>query len=104
MKSDNPNSGIYAADTSRTIDCGGVNPSSNQGGMAVVALQGSIIGRKEKNGPNGSGFNQDTSFTLNTVDRHAVAYGIDRAAFNQGQNALYDFAIEKEKQPTMVER
>ncbi len=25
MKSDNPNSGIYAADTSRTIDCGGVN-------------------------------------------------------------------------------
>ena len=102
MKSDNPNSGIYAADTSRTIDCGGVNPSSNQGGMAVVALQGSIIGRKEKNGPNGSGFNQDTSFTLNTVDRHAVAYGIDRAAFNQGQNALYDFAIEKEKQPTMV--
>ena len=46
--------------------------------MAVVALQGSMIGRKEKNGPNGSGFNQDTSFTLNTVDRHAVAYGIDR--------------------------
>ena len=43
MKSDNPNSGIYAADTSRTSDCGGVNPSSNQGGMAVVALQGSII-------------------------------------------------------------
>ena len=104
MKSDNPNSGIYAADTSRTIDCGGVNPSSNQGGMAVVALQGSIIGRKEKSGPNGSGFNQDTSFTLNTVDRHAVAYGIDRAAFNQGQNALYDFAIEKEKQPTMVSK
>ena len=102
MKSDNPNSGIYAADTSRTIDCGGVNPSSNQGGMAVVVLKGSMIGRKEKNGPNGSGFNQDTSFTLNTVDRHAVAYGIDRAAFNQGQNALYDFAIEKEKQPTMV--
>lgn len=53
-------------------------------------------------GCDGSGFNQDTSFTLNTVDRHAVAYGIDRAAFNQGQNALYDFAIEKEKQPTMV--
>ena len=46
-----------------------------------------MIGRKEKNGPNGSGFNQDTSFTLNTVDRHAVAYGIDRAAYKKAQDA-----------------
>ena len=36
MKSDNPNSGIYIADTSRTLDLNGGNPACNQGGMAVV--------------------------------------------------------------------
>ena len=36
------------------------------------------------------------------LDKHAVAYGIDRAAFNQGQNALYNFAVEEEIEPTMV--
>jgi DNA (cytosine-5)-methyltransferase 1 len=37
------------------------------------ALQGSMIGRAEKNGPQGDGVNEDISFTLNTTDRHAVA-------------------------------
>jgi DNA (cytosine-5)-methyltransferase 1 len=36
MLSDNPNSGIYIADTSRTLDGNGGNPSCNQGGIAVV--------------------------------------------------------------------
>ncbi|MBQ7293725.1 MAG: DNA cytosine methyltransferase, partial [Clostridia bacterium] len=36
MKSDNPHSGIYAADTSRTLDGNGGNPSCNQGGIAIV--------------------------------------------------------------------
>lgn len=136
MLSDNPHSGIYEAETSRTIDANGGNPGCNQGGIAVVALQGSMIGREEKNGPQGSGVDEDVSFTLNTIDRHAVAYamttggftlveeeksptllsrdykdapivsqpsyGIDRAAFNQGQNALYKPAIEEEQQPTLT--
>ena len=102
MKSDNPHSGFYEADTSRCLDANGGNPSCNQGGMAVVALQGSMIGRKDENGPQGSGINEDVSFTLNATDKHAVAYGIDRAAFNQGQNAKYSFTVEQEVQPTMV--
>jgi DNA (cytosine-5)-methyltransferase 1 len=102
MKSSNPDSGIYEADTSRTIDGNGGNPSCNQGGMAVVSVQGSMIGRKDKNGPRGSGVNEDVSFTLDSVDRHAVAYGIDRAAFNQGKNAKYNFAVEEELEPTIV--
>jgi DNA (cytosine-5)-methyltransferase 1 len=136
MLSDNPHSGIYKAETSRTIDANGGNPGCNQGGIAVVALQGSMIGRENKNGPQGSGIDEDVSFTLNTIDRHAVvyamttghfaqvekeqsptllsrdykdapivsqpAYGIDRAAFNQGQNALYKPAIEEEQQPTLT--
>ena len=43
---------------------------------ASYAIQGSMIGRADKNGPQGDGVNMDVSFTLNTIDRHAVAYGI----------------------------
>src|SRR5699024_6222733 len=74
MKSENPKSGFYEAETSRCLDANGGNPTCNQGGMAVVALQGSMIGRAEKNGPQGSGVNEDVSFTLDAADRHAVAY------------------------------
>ena len=37
MKSDNPHSGFYEAETTRTLDGNGGNPTCNQGGMAVVA-------------------------------------------------------------------
>lgn len=163
MKSDNPHSGIYEADTARTLDGNGGNPSCNQGGIAVVAftqnqrdevrdlgnhsavvcanagtkqqtfvLQGSIIGRSDRNGPQGDGVNEDVSFTINTVDRHAVysmttgsftqvaeekaptvlardykdptavCYGIGRDTFNQGQNAKFAPTFEEELQPTLV--
>lgn len=36
MLSDNPHSGIYKADTSRTLDLNGGNPNCNQGGIMVV--------------------------------------------------------------------
>ena len=135
MKSDNPHSGIYEAETSRTIDGNGGNPGCNQGGIAVVesyAIQGSMIGRNDKNGPQGDGINEDVSFTLNTVDRHAVyamttgsftqvaedkaptvlardykdptavCYGIGRDTFNQGKNAKFAPTFEEELQPTLV--
>ena len=135
MKSDNPHSGIYEAETSRTIDGNGGNPGCNQGGIAVVesyAIQGSMIGRDDKNGPQGDGINEDVSFTLNTVDRHAVysmttgsfaqvsenmaptvlardykdptavCYGIGRDTFNQGKNAKFAPTFEPELQPTLV--
>ena len=68
----------------------------------TFVLQGSMIGRADKNGPQGSGVNEEVCFTIDCADRHAVAYGIGRDAFNQGQNALYKPAIEEEKQPTLV--
>ena len=125
MKSDNPHSGIYKAETARTIDANGGNPSCNQGGIAVVAftqnqrdevrdlgehaavvcanagtkqqtfvLQGSMIGRDEKNGPQGDGVNEDVSFTLNTVDRHAV-YAMTTGSFTQ---------VEEGTSPTIMAR
>ena len=163
MKSDNPHSGFYEADTARTLDGNGGNPACNQGGIAVVAftqnqrnevrdlgeqsavvcansgtkqqtfvLQGNMIGRSEGNDPQGDGINEDVSFTLNTVDRHAVyamttgsftqvaedkapmvlardykdptavCYGIGRDTFNQGKNAKFAPTFEEELQPTLV--
>lgn len=68
----------YETDTSRTIDTGGNPPDSNQGGVAVVSVQGTMIGRAEKNGPMGSGINEEVSFTLNSTDKHAVAYSTSK--------------------------
>jgi DNA (cytosine-5)-methyltransferase 1 len=38
MKSDNPHSGVYEANTSRTLDLNGGNPACNQGGIAIVQV------------------------------------------------------------------
>ena len=44
--------------------------------ITSYAIQGSMIGRQDKNGPQGDGVNEDVSFTLNATDRHGVDYGI----------------------------
>lgn len=110
----------------------GVLPSDacTHSGNSAICIQGSMIGRKDENGPQGNGINEDISFTLNTTDRHAVAletfhcnteedkamplkardykdptavcYGIGRDAFNQGVNAQYMPQIDENVQPTMV--
>lgn len=49
-------------------------PTLDTGGNHAVAIQGSMIGREDKNGPQGDGLNEEVSFTLNCVDRHAVAF------------------------------
>ena len=100
MRSDNPNSGFYEAETSRCLDANGGNPSCNQGGIAVVAVQGSMIGRAEKNGPQGSGIGEDVSFTLNTTDRHAVCAPEDVYAMTTGSY----MQVEKEVAPTLMAR
>lgn len=114
MKSPNPNSGIYEAETSKMLDNNGGNPACNQGGIIVLEGNGSRPSHK------GDGFSEaDVSYTLNAVEHHAVCvgvdaynqattgdkskslnsaatdsdpipcvcYGLDRASFNQGQNA-----------------
>ena len=70
MKSENPHSGFYEADTSRTLDANGGNPACNQGGMAIVEPK---------------------------------VIALDRASFNQGENAKYDFEIsDSGKNSTLV--
>ena len=108
MKSDNPKVGFYEAETSKTLDISGGNPSCNQGGLCVCepvafALQGSMIGRTEKNGPQGDGVNEDVSFTLNTVDHHAVAAPTmeDETYCATTGNFM---TVAKEKSPTLAAR
>ena len=48
--------------------------SENLIATPCYCLQGSMIGRADKNGPQGDGINEDTTFTLNTADRHVVVY------------------------------
>lgn len=97
MMSDNPNSGFYEADTARTIDTSNQSPCKNQGGMVVIEGNGS------RPSHHGDGYKEsDTMYCLNCTENHAVAYGIGRPAFNQGYNAMFNFQIDEESQPTMV--
>lgn len=72
------------------------NRVSDYSAIVVYGLQGSMIGRQDKNGPQGSGINEDVCFTLNTSDIHGVVYAIDRAAFNQGAGAKYGITISED--------
>ena len=60
----------------------------------TFVLQGSMIGRSEKNGPQGSGVNEDVCFTLDTADRHAV-YAMTTGSFTQ---------VEKNQSPAIMAR
>jgi hypothetical protein len=50
MKSPNPHSGIYEADTARTLDLNGGSPACNQGGIAVVQSVGCDVYNQEATG------------------------------------------------------
>ena len=54
---------------------------SSQNEKHSICIQGNMIGRKDENGPNGSGLKEDTCFTLTARDRHAVAYGFTTGGF-----------------------
>lgn len=134
MMSDNPHSGFYEAETSRTLDRSGGDPTCNQGGICVVepvaftqnqrdevrdlgeksaalaaepgmkqqtfVLQGNMIGRKDENGPQGNGVNEDVCFTLDATDRHAVCAPEDVYAMTTGSY----MQVAKEVAPTLMAR
>ena len=82
---------------SLSVEKGGVSPtlrSQTHGNLPITAyaIQGSMIGRADGNGPQGDGINENVSFTLNTIDRHAVCMATGQS------NA----EIMEEKSPTLV--
>lgn len=70
MKSGNPYSGIYEAETARTLDTSIPDPNKNAGGMAIVAVEGNGSRPSHR----GDGYGGEVSFTLNSVERHSVCY------------------------------
>ena len=63
---------VYSDGKSGTLRA---NAGDNQQAVVIpetFSLQGSMIGRADKNGPQGDGINEDVCFTLNTSDRHAI--------------------------------
>ena len=99
----------YRTDISRCLDTGGEDPDSNHGGVCVVeseptyALQGSMIGRADYNGPQGDGVNENVCFTLNCTDRHAVAAASEDNSTYCATTGHF-MTVEKEKSNTLVAR
>lgn len=62
------------------IHANGICPTLNtaQGGQRqpciAYCIAGNVIDRKLENGGNGKGVKEEVSYTLNTIDRHAVAF------------------------------
>ena len=83
-----------AQTVSATYGMGGNNQPFVVEEKPVYCLQGNGIDRADTASCNGKGWKEDTSYTLNTVDRPAVCYSLDRAAYNQGINAQYDIGID----------
>ena len=117
MMSDNPHSGIYKAETSRTLDLNGGSPACNQGGLAVVTVTkqmgmtdddtaSTIVateykepqavfcleGNGQRESHRGDGWKEsDVSYTLNTTEQHGV-YACD----------VYNQTIEGDIAPTVT--
>ena len=75
VRSDRPNGGLYVneTDVSSTLTNAGVGTNVVQ----PVAIQGTLIGRGENAGPQGSGADvSGAMFTLTKTDVHAVAFGV----------------------------
>lgn len=51
-------------------------------GNGCYCIAGNVVDRSETAGANGVGATENVSYTLNTVDRHAVAYSFDSLASN----------------------
>lgn len=61
----------------------------------TFCIAGNTIDRKEMNGGNGKGFMEELSYTLNTIDRHAVMQDNDVCLYeNHGKDCRYKGPVE----------
>lgn len=60
--------------------------------------------RNEDGAGNGLGIGEvdAPAYTLTAMDRHAVAYCLDKAAYNQGENALYGIGVTEDVTHTIT--
>ena len=68
----------------------------------VICIQGNCIDRADTAGCNGKGWTEDVSYTLNTIDRPAIAM-VQAAGFKSNQGAkAHGIAYEDDKSPTLA--
>lgn len=72
-----------AATLTARCGTGGNNVPAVVAGEPVYCLQGNGIDRADTAGCNGKGWKEDSSYTLNTIDRPAVAYCMGNGQLNQ---------------------
>ena len=75
--------------------------------MQTFVLQGNMIGRKDENGPQGDGINEDVCFTLDATDRHAVCAPEDVYAIPEDVYAMTTgsfMKVEENVSPTLMAR
>lgn len=68
----------------------------------VICLQGNGIDRADTAGCNGKGWKEDISYTLNTIDRPAVAYATDVGFFSSYENQSPTLLARQYKDPHLV--
>ena len=74
----------------------GYTLSTNAGGREghLVLETITLEGNGQRPSHHGDGYIvSDKSYTLNATEVHGVVYALDRASFNQGENAQYNFEI-----------
>jgi DNA (cytosine-5)-methyltransferase 1 len=73
-------------ETSQTLSAAAADKNHTGGVLEIrndqaISLQGNMIGRDHKNGPQGDGVNEDICFTLTSADQHGVVHPIQKIAF-----------------------
>jgi hypothetical protein len=72
---------------------------SNSGGTEpITASHGGFFLNARSDGK------ADSLLATDYKDPQMICYGLDRASFNQGQNAQYDFSVTEEQAQTLVSR
>ena len=107
------NQGGIAVVETIALEGNGQRPSHRGDGYAVTdksytlntaEVHGVVYAVDQGGGKSSANVSEDTAPTLCTTHggEPAVAYGLDRASFNQGKNAKFDFSVLEEQQPTLT--
>lgn len=103
MKSKNPHSGIYKAETARTLDANGGNPGCNQGGIAIVEEVRTFDVRQSSDGTINRRTHAYETGTSRTVDRTGNVPGTNHGGiavvetvFCSSKNSYFTRATEEQ--------
>ena len=83
---------LYTEEDKCGSSAAGTHGSAGHLHNIIIPMQDDGTTSMTKHGP--GWHEEDVGYTVNTVDRQSVAYGIGRDAFNMGENAQFGMSIE----------